>query len=181
MNRARIVLLTGMILVAAASRILPHPPNFSPIAALALFGGAQFADRRLALLVPLAAMLISDLVLGLHALMPVVYGCFALVVCLGFFLRRHRRPATIAGATAVASLLFFLATNLAVWLFSGMYPMTRAGLAGCFAAALPFLQNTILGDLFFATVLFGGMALAERRFPTLRPTRLPQPALRAHA
>ena len=90
MNKPRFLFLAGMILLAAASRLIPHPPNFGPIAALALFGGAQFADKRLAFLVPLAAMFLSDLVLGLHSLIPVIYGSFALIVCLGFWLRRRQ-------------------------------------------------------------------------------------------
>jgi hypothetical protein len=158
-----------MVVAAAAFRILPHPPNFSPIAAVALFGGAHFADRRAAFLVPLAAMFLSDLVLGLHALMPVIYGCFALVVCLGLLLRQRRSPVHIAALTLTASLLFFTISNFAVWAFSGMYPRTGAGLAACYAAALPFFQNTLAGDLCFTTVLFGGMALAEWRFPKLQP------------
>ncbi len=158
-----------MIVAAAAFRILPHPPNFSPIAALALFGGAQFADKRAAFLVPLAAMFLSDLVLGLHALMPVIYGCFALVVCLGMLLREQRSPLRIVALALSASALFFTVTNFAVWAFSGMYPETGAGLGACFAAALPFLQNTLAGDLCFTAVLFGGMALAEWTFPKLHP------------
>lgn len=93
MYRLRFLVLVGMILGAAASRLIPHPFNFTPIGAMALFGGACFADRRAAFLVPLAAMFLSDLAigllsgslsLGLHPLIPVVYGSFALIVCLGF-------------------------------------------------------------------------------------------------
>jgi hypothetical protein len=80
MNKPRSLFLAGMIILSAASRLIPHPPNFSPIAALALFGGAQFEDKGLAFLVPLAAMFLSDLVLGLHSLIPVIYGSFALIV-----------------------------------------------------------------------------------------------------
>ncbi len=158
-----------MIVTAAAFRILSHPPDFSPIAALALFGGAHFADKRAACLVPLAAMFLSDLVLGLHALLPVIYGCFALVVCLGFLLRERRSAGRSAMLALGASVLFFSMSNLAVWAFSGIYPKTGAGLAGCYVAALPFFQNTVAGDLCFSTVLFGGMALAEWRFPKLQP------------
>lgn len=169
MNKPRFFLLAAMIVAAAAFRILPHPPNFSPVAALALFGGAHFTDKRAAFLVPLAAMFLSDLVLGLHALMPVIYGCFALVVCLGFRLRERRGAGRIAMVALGASVLFFGLSNLGVWAFSGMYPKTGAGLAACYAAALPFFQNTVAGDWCFTTVLFGGMALAEWRLPRLRP------------
>jgi hypothetical protein len=169
MNKPRFIVLTGMIVAAAAFRILPHPPNFSPIAALALFGGAHFADKRAAFLVPLAAMFLSDLVLGLHALIPIIYGCFALAVCLGLLLRERRNPVRIAALALGASVLFFAVSNFAVWVFSGMYPRTGAGLVACFMAALPFFQNTLAGDFCFTGVLFGGMALAEWRFPKLQP------------
>jgi hypothetical protein len=167
-HKLRFTVLAGMILAAAAFRILPHPPNFSPIAAIALFGGAQFASKRAAFLVPLAAMFLADLVLGLHSFIPVIYGCFALIVCLGFWLRRKQSPGRIVVAALVGSLLFFAITNFGVWAGTGMYPKTIAGLTECFVAALPFFQNTLTGDLFFNTVLFGGLALAEWRLPQLR-------------
>lgn len=168
MNKIRFSVLAGMILTAAAFRILPHPPNFGPIAAIALFGGAQFADKRAAFLVPLAAMFLSDLVLGLHALIPVIYGCFVLIVCLGFWLRRQRSVGRIAVAALAGSVLFFVITNFAVWAVTGIYPKTVAGLVECYVVAIPFFKNTLAGDLFFATVLFGSLALAEWRLPRLR-------------
>jgi len=88
MNKTRFIVLAGMILAAAGSRLIPHPPNFTPIAALALFGGASFVDNRAAFIVPLAGLFLSDLVLGFYAISPVVYGSFALIVCLGFWVRR---------------------------------------------------------------------------------------------
>jgi hypothetical protein len=168
MNKPRFLFLAGMILLAAASRLIPHPPNFSPIAALALFGGAQFADKRLAFLVPLAAMFLSDLVLGLHSLIPVIYGSFALIVCLGFWLRRRQNVWAIGGAAVVGALLFFVLTNFGVWAMGQMYPKTPAGLIDCYVAAIPFFQNTLLSNLFYAALLFGGLAIAENRFVKLR-------------
>ena len=91
MFKPRFIVIASMILVAAASRLIPHPMNFTPITALALFAGACFADKRWAFGVPLAALLLGDLVLGFHVLMPVVYGSFALSVCLGLWLRHRRR------------------------------------------------------------------------------------------
>ena len=168
MNKPRFLFLAGMILLAAGSRLIPHPPNFSPIAALALFGGAQFADKRLALLVPLAAMFLSDLVLGLHPLIPVIYGSFALIACLGFWLRRWRSVWAVVGAAMIGALLFFVLTNFGVWAMGHMYPKTPAGLLACYAAAIPFFQNTLLSNLFYAALLFGGLAVAEHRFVKLR-------------
>jgi hypothetical protein len=167
MNKPRFCFLAGMMLLAA-SRLIPHPPNFSPIATLALFGGAKFADKRLAFFVPLAAMFLSDLVLGLHSLIPIVYGSFALIVCLGFWLRRRQSVWAIGGAAIVGALLFFVLTNFGVWAMGQMYPKTPAGLVDCYVAAIPFFQNTLLSDLFYAALLFGGLAIAENRFVKLR-------------
>lgn len=177
MYRTRFVVLAVLILAAAASRLLPHPPNFTPIAAMALFGGACFASRRTAFLVPFAAMLLSDLAigltrgdlsLGLHPLLPVVYGSFALSVCLGFWLRGARTFARVAGATLAGSILFFVVTNFGVWALGTWYPRTWDGLIACYVAAIPFFRNTLLGDVFYSAVLFGSLTLAERRFPALR-------------
>ena len=170
MNSPRLAVIAGLVL-AAASRLLPHPPNFTPVGALALFGGACLADRRLAFLVPLAAMLLSDLVLGLHRGMPVTYLCFALIVCVGLRLRCHRRPLPVATAAVVSALLFYFVSNFSVWSRGKLYPLTLDGLAACYVAALPFLQNMLLGNLVYAALLLGGLALAEQRFPTVRETQ----------
>lgn len=168
MITARFSLLAGMVLIAALSRLIPHPPNFAPIAAMALFGGAHFADRRAAFLVPLAAMFLRDLVLGLHGLIPVVYVSFAAIACLGLLMRGRIRPGTVAASALTGSILFFLTTNFGVWALGTMYPKTPAGLAACYIAALPFFGSTLLGDMFYAVALFGSMALAEARFPAVR-------------
>jgi hypothetical protein len=166
-----------MILAAGASRLIPHPPNFAPIGAMALFGGACFADRRAAFVVPLAAMLLSDLVIGLlsgnlamglHRLIPVVYGSFALIVCLGFWLRRRRKVVPVGGAALASSVLFFALTNFGVWALGSLYPKTWDGLVACYVAAIPFFHNTLLGDAVYTAVLFGGLALAEKGLPALR-------------
>jgi hypothetical protein len=168
MPTPRLLVLTGFILGAAALRIAPHLPNFSPIAAMALFGGAHFSDKRLAFAVPLAALLLSDCVLGFYAGMATVYASFAIVVVLGLWLRSRRTPALIAGTALLGSFLFFLITNFGYWTSGVLYPRTLSGLAACYAAAIPFFRNTLAGDLFYTAVLFGGFALAQRRFPLLR-------------
>jgi hypothetical protein len=104
----------------------------------------------------------------LHGLIPVVYGSFVLIVCLGFLLRGRRKVVQIAGATLAGSLLFFVLTNLGVWAMGSLYPKTWEGLVACYVAAIPFFQNTLLGDAVYATLLFGGLALAEKSFPALR-------------
>lgn len=171
----RVGLIAAMIFGAAALRLLPHPVNFAPIGAMALFGGAHLPHRgwnfALPFAIPLAAMLLSDAALeastgwGFHRLMPAVYGSFALIVTLGFLLRRGAGVLPVFFAALGAASLFFLITNFAVWALLDTYPSTAAGLAACYLAALPFFWNTLAGDLFYSAVLFGGFALAARGFP----------------
>src|SRR3990172_7431795 len=145
MQNTRTKVILGMIALAAASRLIPHLPNFTPIGAIALLGGALFANRVAAFGVPLAALLLSDALIGFHSGMPVVYGCFALTVCIGFRLRQRRSFARVAGATLAASWLFFLVTTFAVWVFGHgrLYPMTLEGLVACYVAAIPFFRNSL--------------------------------------
>ncbi|MGH2403238.1 MAG: DUF6580 family putative transport protein [bacterium] len=168
MFRLRMIALIGIVLAAAASRLLPHPPNFTPIAAMALFGGAYFADRRLAFLVPLLGMFLSDLILGLHRLLPVVYACFALIVCLGFWLRGRKSVLRIAGAALAGSILFFVVTNFGVWAMGSLYPKSLDGLLAAYVAAIPFFRNTLAGDVLYTAALFGGFALLESVVGALR-------------
>ncbi|ADV62982.1 hypothetical protein Isop_2406 [Isosphaera pallida ATCC 43644] len=162
----RLAVLVSFIAVAVLARLIPHPPNVTPIGAIALFGGATFADRRLALTLPLASLLISDLFLGFHILIPVVYGSFAVNVLLGRWLRSRRSIVNTGIATLAGSIQFFVVTNFACWVL--WYPLTWEGLTTCYVAAIPFFQNTLWGDAVFVTVLFGGLALVEWRFPAAR-------------
>ena len=164
----RLIALVSAVLAAALFRLVPHPPNFSPIAAMALFSGAYFGRKGLAFAAPLGAMLVSDAVLGFHSGMPVVYGSLALIVVLGWLLTAKRSAGRIAAAAVSASVLFYLVTNFGVWALGDMYPKTLAGLGACYVAALPFFQNSLAGDLVFTALLFGGFALAERWLPALR-------------
>ena len=168
MNHSRIVALLSAILVAAALRLVPHPPNFSPIDAMALFSGAYLGRRALAFVAPLGALLLSDAILGFYHGQATVYFSVALIVMMGM-IALQRRSALRIGITAVASsILFFVITNFGMWLFSGFYPRTMAGFEACYVAAIPFFQNTIAGDLFYATLLFGGFRVAELLAPRLR-------------
>jgi hypothetical protein len=165
--KTRLLTLSLMIFAIAMFRILPHPPNLSPVAAMALFGGAYFADKRVAFLVPFLALLFSDLLLGLHDTMLYVYGGFALTVGIGFWVRNRLSAGRIAIAAVASSVLFFIITNFGVWLTSALYPMTFDGLVQAYVAAIPFFQNSLLGNLVFTTVLFGGFALLQRNVATL--------------
>jgi hypothetical protein len=173
------LMLAGMILIAALSRLLPHPPNFSPVEAMGLFGGAYFAHRGWALAVPLLAMFASDLVLGLvnggiyWSYMTglsfwSVYACIALCTALGFGLRGRVGAGRVLGYSLAGSVLFFLVTNFFTWYGGSLYPQTGAGLVAAYIAGIPFFQWTVLGTLFYAAVLFGGFELLRRRSPALR-------------
>jgi hypothetical protein len=172
--KPRLAILMSMVLSAAVFRLLPHPPNLTPIAAMALFGGAYFTDKRLAFLVPLAALFLSDVVLGFGfgAETLVVYASFALIVCMGLWLRSRRQLLPIAGVTLASAVQFFITTNFGVWAFSSLYPKTTEGLLACYVAAIPFFRNALLGDGIYVALLFGGFALAERYVPFLREPAL---------
>ncbi|MEO8671924.1 MAG: DUF6580 family putative transport protein [Tahibacter sp.] len=167
-------LICGLIAFAVAVRLLAHfvpsavPYNFAPVGAIALFGGAWFADRRYAFIVPISAMLISDLLIELHPLLPVVYACMALTTLLGFAMRGRVNAWRVASSGVASAVLFFLVTNLAFWLTQFIYPqltypMTAAGLVECYAAAIPFFKNDLIGTLLWSAVLFGGYALLRGR------------------
>ncbi|MBN4049631.1 hypothetical protein JYT36_00220 [Bacteroidales bacterium AH-315-N07] len=172
----RFSVLAGMILLAALSRLLPHPPNFTPIAAMALFGGAYFMNKKWSFGVPIMAMIISDL--GLVWIMNyeffivmrvVIYGCFILITLIGFLLRGRVKIINVVLASLAGSILFFIITNFAVWAggHGNFYPISMSGLIQCYATAIPFFRNTLLGDLVYVGVLFGAFEMAKYRFPVL--------------
>jgi hypothetical protein len=156
-----------MITLAAVLRIVPHPWNFTPIGAMALFSGAMFRDRRIAFLFPLVALFAGDIFVGLHRLIPVVYASFLLSVLIGTWLANRRSILRIGGAIFLGALQFFLVTNFAAWQLFGTYPHTPAGLVTCYLAGLPLFGNTLAGDTLYTTLFFGIFALAERLLPAL--------------
>lgn len=166
--RLALSLIAIAVLTRLTLNLLPAPPyNFSPIAAIGLFGAAAFSRKFLALAVPFAALFLSDLFLNNVIYSEYysgftlftsswIYAAFGMVVLLGLvFVRNNMKPGTIAAASLGGSLIFFLVTNFSVWYGSTFYPQNIAGLLACYTAGLPFLGNTILGDLFFNGVLFG--------------------------
>lgn len=154
-NQLLLIIIT-LIIIAAGLRLLPHAPNFSPIGALALFSGATL-KKHWSYILPIGAMLASDLLIGLYnfQIMAAVYTSFILIVFLGSLARQQKSAAKIIGLTLAGSIAFFLITNFAVWALTPMYSQTVSGLASCFIAALPFFKNTLLGDLFYVSILFG--------------------------
>lgn len=192
----RTLLIFAMIVFAAALRLAPHPWNFTPVGALALFSGAMVRDRRLAFLFPMLVMVATDTVIGFNKLSPLVYASFLISVLIGrtvvgarFSLpanagaspraKRESEPDAgartrkyavprIATATFLGALQFFLITNFGVWAFLNSYPRTGAGLAACYIAGIPLFWNTLAGDAAYTALLFSGFFLAERFVPRSR-------------
>ena len=167
-NHSRLIAILSGIVLAAALRLLPHPPNFSPIGAMALFSGAYLGRRPLAFAAPLGALLLSDSVLGFYHGMATVYFSVALTVMIGMVALKRTSALRIGTAAVLSSILFFVITNFGMWLSSGFYPHTLLGLEACFVAGIPFFQNALAGDLFFTVLLFGGLRLAELLLPGLK-------------
>ena len=172
----RSALLVGIVVAAALARLVPHPPNVTPVAAMALFGGACFRSRKLAFLLPLAAMLLSDLVLActrystssMVAIQPVVYACIMATTALGQLIKDRRSLLQVGAATLAGSFLFFVVTNFAVWATGHGGALAESNLAACYVAAIPFFRNSLLGDAAFTAILFGGLALLEHRLAWMR-------------
>lgn len=166
---ARYITIAGLIFIAVLSRLVPHPPNFTPITAIALFAAAYLGKRH-AILVPMLAMLVSDFFIGFHSTMVWVYGSFLAISVIGFLLQKHRTMGTTFAATLAGSTIFFLVTNFGVWASAGStYSHDTAGLIACYVAGIPFFRNTLGGDLLYVTMLFGSFELAKRYVPALMP------------
>ena len=150
-----------IIVFALILRLIPHPPNIAPIAAMAVFGG-DYLDKRYALLIPLIAMFLSDIVIGFHNTMVFVYGSFLLTGIIGMWLKKHRTIRNVFLAALLSSILFFLITNFGVWLVGGLYPKTLQGLLSAYFYAIPFFRNTIIGDLLYVGLFFGSYELLLR-------------------
>jgi hypothetical protein len=148
------------ILMGALLRIVPHAANFTPIAAIALFGGT-YLNKKYALFVPIAAMVLSDFFIGFDSWTSrlMVYGSFLLAGLLGLWLRNHKNVYTVVGASLASSVIFFLITNLPFVHPASLYPYTLDGTMASYINALPFFKNTLLGDLFYVSVLFGAFEL----------------------
>ena len=164
----------GLVLVALGIlfRVLPHPDNFTPVMAIALFSGVVLAPR-IALVVPLIVMMASDLIIGPHALYPLTWGSFFLVSLLGAAIRKDVKVGRIFLGTLGGSALFYLVTNLGVFVFQNMYEKSLSGLIQCYVMALPFFRNALLGDLFFSGLFFGVFAIVKSYSRKLAPQNTP--------
>lgn len=166
----RTLLALSMLVFAAVLRVAPHPWNFTPVGAMALFSGAVFKDRRLAFAVPLLTLFAGDVIVGFYKIqvMLAVYASFLLSVAIGLWLRDRRTVARVSLATLLGAFQFFVIVDLGFWALGTAYPHTREGLIACYVAAIPFFFNMLAGDVVYVALLFGGFALAERTFPAFR-------------
>ena len=147
-------------IIAAMTRLIPHPANFTVIGALALFSGA-YLPKKVHFFIPLTAMLLSDLIIGFHSAMPYVYASFILIGLMGVYLKKNRSFGTLFTITLSSSLLFFFITNFGVWATGTMYAKNVYGLLQSYVMGLPFLRNTMLGDLFYTFAFFYGYQYSE--------------------
>ena len=154
------MVIISLIVLAVASRLLPHPPNFAPITGIALFAAVKFQHKLIALLLPLSCLFITDLILGLGWINLFVYGAFGVISLLGFATKKVKIQTVL-----LSSILFFLVSNLGVWLL--YYPLSVEGLTTCFTLAIPFFTNTLLGDLAYTAVLFYSFSTLKNTY--LRP------------
>ncbi len=159
-TRAKITIALVLVTLGVISRFLPHPPNFAPIAAIGLFAGV-FLPRKTAILLPLAAMVVSDVFLGFHGLIFWTWGAFLLIGLFStYVLKKNYNLTTVLASSIGVSVFFYLVTNFGVWVEGMLYPPTLSGLASSYTNALPFFRNTLLGDLFYVSVIFGAYELA---------------------
>jgi len=159
-----------IILVAVLIRLLPHLPNFTPIAAMALFGGV-YLNKKYALVIPLAAMFISDIFLGFHSTMPYVYGSFILTGIIGLWLKKHKSAKNVICSSLISSILFFLITNFGVWA-AGWYPKTLSGLMQSYVMGIPFFKNTVLGDLIYTGIFFSCYELVQLSIAKIKVSKV---------
>lgn len=180
----RFLTLSLLVLLAACSRLLPHPPNFTPIAAMSLFGAAYFGKKYFAFLIPVLGLWFSDILLNntLYAAYFdgfswgssfFVWNVIAIVAILGVgsLIIKKVNVTSVIGASLSASVVFFLISNFGVWASGTMYPLNVGGLLGCYMAGIPFFLNTIIGDLFYCTALFGTFELVKSQWGVLALSR----------
>ena len=170
MTKVHTVWIIGVIILLAVFRLVPHPPNAVPIAAMALFAGAFFSNRLLAYLIPMAAMVLSDLVLGFHSTVWYVYAGVVITVLIGSVLKQFS-ILRVGVAAIVASILFFLITNFGAWLHHDMYPQNYNGLLQAYVAGIPFLRNALIANLIFSYLVFYGFSSFLSARPSFNASR----------
>lgn len=157
-NKKTFFPILGLVAITVFLRLIPHPPNFAMVGALALFSGHQF-NKKIAWLIPIIAMFLSDFFLGFHSVILFVYASFLIITLFGAWLKKNNRFYHLVGVSLTSSVLFFIITNLGVWLNTNLYPKNINGLVNCYLMAIPFFRNTLLSDVFFSVVFFYGYRL----------------------
>ncbi len=157
----KFIYISLLIFISALSRLLPHPPEFTPVLAISIFAGATLFSKKEAILIPILSLFISDIFIGFHSLIPVVYGTMALISLISFYSLKQRNILKIAGVGLGSGILFFFTTNLAVFLTSGMYTQNMEGFIQCFTLAIPFFRNSLAGIAVYASLLFSILYLIE--------------------
>ncbi len=184
MNKKTFYIISGFILFAALSRLLPHAYNFTPLGAIALFGAAYFKNKKWAVIIPVIAFWISDLLLNnlfysayyegftwFTGGFIYLYGSIAMIAILGYYLLEKITIGRVLGGAFGASAIFFIVSNFGVWLTSPLYPLTAEGLIACYTAAIPFFHNTLAGNLVYSGALFGGYEWIKSQYPALQPVK----------
>jgi len=166
-SRENVLFIVLFLVLAAITRLIPHPFNFTAVGAMAIFSGAKLKDRRLAFVLPLIVMLITDSIIGFHASMIPVYLCFSLAVFIGIKISQHQNVSSVVSGSLLSSTVFFLITNLPFWYADiSLYPLTLEGTMASYRAAIPFFRNQVIGDLFYNAVFFVSYyALTRKQVP----------------
>ena len=163
----KVLLIASIIFLVSLTRLVPHLPNFTPVLALAIFGGAYLPNRIIALSLPILAMFLSDLIIGFHSQIYAVYVTIIVLSLLGNMIKtKNIKNLAIIGFAG--SLIFFMITNFSVWLSGGLYPLTIDGLLECYIMAIPFFHNTLISTLLFLGILFFGYTFAEKKYQVLK-------------
>ncbi len=149
--------IAGLVLLLAFSRLIPHPPNFTPLGAMAILSGAMIKDLRLGIFIPIAAMIISDALIGFHSSILYVYAAVIAMVILSRYWLTKYTVTRLAGTAVLASVVFYVGTNFGAWLSHDMYPHTASGLGQAYIAGIPFFRNTLLSNLFFTAIGFSAL------------------------
>lgn len=162
MKSNQFIFVTILIIATATSNIIfANIPNFSPIASVALFSGFYFSNKKIALIIPVSCMFISDYFIGFHSYMWAVYLSFILIAILGVYMKKAQ-PKNIILNALLSSILFFLITNSAVWISGSYYTKDLPGLALCLTMGVPFFKYTLLSSAVFSTILFGGLEIIKK-------------------
>ena len=164
MNFSRMFVILGLVIVGVLSRLLPHPPNFTSVNAIALFGAFYFESKWLSFATVVATLLLSDMAIVFYPTMSFVYLSFGLIVVMGSKLKKNASFGKITSTSLASSLLFFIVTNFGDWLTLSLYPKTIQGLGLCYFAAIPFFVTQVLGDLSYGLLLFGFLSLYRSGF-----------------